>query len=167
MQRRQEEQERAKVKLAREKDEAERKELQKAEAASQNRQPQQQQMATSAVQQGSTAPTERQARPLDTPNNTHPSSDSIGAQSCIMSSMKDREAVHAKYLDLHKRLKQMRSHVLTEAKKIPGLKNQLGDWRRAIQKCCGQLTKDKMANRSSVSIHWALQISFRFSFAMH
>ena len=76
----------------------------------------------------------------------------------LVSSKQDREAVHRQYLDLHKRLKQMRVQVSEEVKKIPGLKNQLSDWRRAIQKCCGQLgkagTEDvKASNRRVVSRH--------------
>lgn len=59
----------------------------------------------------------------------------------LVSSSEEREALHNRYLDLHKRLKQMREQVSNEVKKVSGLKNQLSDWRRAIQKCVGQLGK--------------------------
>lgn len=63
----------------------------------------------------------------------------------LVSSMQEREAIHRQYLDLHKRLKQMREQVTEQAKQVPGLKNQLSDWRRAIKKCCGQLSKGDTA----------------------
>ena len=74
----------------------------------------------------------------------------------LVSSLGEREAVHNRYLDLHKRLKQMRAQVSEEVKKVNGLKNQLSDWRRAIHKCCGQLGKGtaddvKAGNRRAVS----------------
>ena len=74
----------------------------------------------------------------------------------LVSSPNEREAIHNKYLNLHKGLKQMRQHVLDEAKKVPGLKDQVSDWRRTIQKCCGQLGKGsseeiKATNRAAVS----------------
>ena len=74
----------------------------------------------------------------------------------LISSTNEREAVHQKYLNLHKGLKQMRHHVFDEAKKVPGLKDQVSDWRRTIQKCCGQLGKGsseeiKATNRAAVS----------------
>ena len=74
----------------------------------------------------------------------------------LVSTLEDRQSIHNRYLDLHKRLKQMRAHVLEECKKVPGLKNQVSEWRRAIQKCCGQLSKGtseeaKANNRRAVS----------------
>lgn len=74
----------------------------------------------------------------------------------LVSSAEEREAVHNRYLDLHKRLKQMRGEVSEEVKKVSGLKNQLSDWRRAIHKCIGQLGKGtaddvKAGNRRAVS----------------
>lgn len=62
------------------------------------------------------------------------------------------EHVHKQYLHMHKKLKEMREHVITESKKIPALKTKLGDWRREIVKCMGQLTADKTKNRKPVSI---------------
>jgi nucleoporin GLE1 len=74
----------------------------------------------------------------------------------LVSSPNERQTVHNKYLDLHKRLKPMRQHVIAEAKKVPGLKDQVSDWRRKIQKCCGQLGKGsgddiKATNKRAVS----------------
>ncbi|QIX02532.1 hypothetical protein AMS68_008049 [Peltaster fructicola] len=51
----------------------------------------------------------------------------------ISSSPEQREAEHNRYMQLHKRLKEMRKWVLEEAGK-QGLKNKLGDMRRVIQK---------------------------------
>ena len=75
-----------------------------------------------------------------------------------MSTAEERMAVHKQYLDLHKRLKQMREQVSQEVKKISGLKDQLSDWRRAIKKCVGQLMKGssdeiKRKNKRVVSAH--------------
>nr|POE47700.1 hypothetical protein CFP56_01031 [Quercus suber] len=71
----------------------------------------------------------------------------------IITTTEQREVVHKKYLDLHKRLKGMRDGVKKQCSQHPQLKNALGDWRRAIIKCVGQQNKvDKAANKSSVSI---------------
>ena len=87
---------------------------------------------------------------------SQPSSAPANIPPGLVSSPSERETVHNKYLDLHKRLKGMRQHVLAEAKKVPGLKDQVSDWRRKIQKCCGQLGKGsgadiKETNKRAVS----------------
>lgn len=74
----------------------------------------------------------------------------------LVSTMDEREHLHRRYLDLHKRLKTMRKQVLAQAQQIPGFKNKLSDWRRSIQKCCGQLSKAataeaKESNKRAVS----------------
>lgn len=58
----------------------------------------------------------------------------------LVSTAEEREQTHRQYMDLHRRLKIMRQQVLDEAKRL-GVKNQLSDSRRTIQKCCGQLSK--------------------------
>ena len=72
----------------------------------------------------------------------------------------EREQLHKRYLELHKSLKQMRTYVVAESKKIPELKSRIGDWRREITKCMGQLTTDKTKNRSPVSIPHPFYRSF-------
>ena len=84
------------------------------------------------------------------------SSAPAGIPSGVLSSPNERVAVHRKYLDLHKKLKTMRQDVLAKAKDIHGLKTQVSDWRREIQKCCGQLGKGgseeiKATNKQAVS----------------
>ncbi|KAI1920449.1 hypothetical protein LOZ58_002917 [Ophidiomyces ophidiicola] len=58
-------------------------------------------------------------------------------------------AEHRRYLELHKYLKEFRNRMLDETKRTPVLKQQMGDMRRTIKKCVGQLlTDDKVANRT-------------------
>ncbi|KAF2222982.1 GLE1-like protein-domain-containing protein [Elsinoe ampelina] len=74
------------------------------------------------------------------------------------------EEVHRRYVDIHKRLKEMRQYVIAESKKIPALKTKLGDWRREIVKCMGQLTADKTKNRKPMTqIQTTLQEAVKFN----
>lgn len=75
-----------------------------------------------------------------------------------------RERLHKRYLELHKSLKQMREYVVTESKKLPDLKSKIGDWRREITKCMGQLTTDKKQNGIPMKqIQKVLKESLRYS----
>ena len=56
-----------------------------------------------------------------------------------------------KYLEIHKRLKQLRAFVTEHAKQDPGLKKKMGEMRREIRKSVGQLTEGRGANRTPVS----------------
>jgi nucleoporin GLE1 len=56
-----------------------------------------------------------------------------------------------KYLEIHKRLKQIRAFVTAHAKQDPGLKKKMGEMRREIRKSVGQLTEGRGANRTPVS----------------
>ncbi|OAX83700.1 hypothetical protein ACJ72_01935 [Emergomyces africanus] len=61
-------------------------------------------------------------------------------------------AEHQRYLELHKYLKEFRRYMVAETKKNPVLKQHMGDMRRTIKKCVGQLvTDDKVANRTPTS----------------
>lgn len=61
-------------------------------------------------------------------------------------------AEHQRYLELHQHLKKFRRYMVAETKKNPILKQHMGDMRRTIKKCVGQLvTDDKAANRTPVS----------------
>lgn len=74
----------------------------------------------------------------------------------LVSSREQLESTHKSYLDLHKRLKELRKFVLTETNKpeilrkfgIP--KGQLSDWRRELRKKIGMMTQDKEKNRGPV-----------------
>jgi nucleoporin GLE1 len=59
---------------------------------------------------------------------------------------------HEQYLKLHKYLKELRKYVLAEGKKDQTLKDTIGDYRRAIIKCIGQLREGQgaVANRGQV-----------------
>lgn len=61
-------------------------------------------------------------------------------------------AEHQRYVELHQHLKKFRQYMVGETKKNPVLKQNMGDMRRTIKKCVGQLlTDDKVANRTPVS----------------
>ena len=140
-QKQQEEEERAR-KARQEKEEADRKARQDAEER------QRQQQAENGIQAAAQRPSAPGLVPNGTAASSGPVSVPLAAPTApsdfpqgLVSSTDEREAIHNRYLELHKRLKQMREHVSEETKKVPGLKNQLSDWRRAIHKCCGQLSK--------------------------
>ena len=58
------------------------------------------------------------------------------------------EAEHNRYLEIHTRLKDLRSYMLKTAQQHPQLKNTMGDMRRQLKKSVGQLTEGKGANRA-------------------
>ncbi|QKX55946.1 uncharacterized protein TRUGW13939_03045 [Talaromyces rugulosus] len=60
---------------------------------------------------------------------------------------------HEQYLELHKYLKELRKYVVAEGKKDQTLKNTIGDHRRAIIKCIGQLREGQgaIANKGQVN----------------
>ena len=62
----------------------------------------------------------------------------------------DREGEHQQYQAIHQRLKEMRHFMIAQGKLDPALKKRMGDMRREIKKCVGQLTEGKGANRGPV-----------------
>lgn len=52
---------------------------------------------------------------------------------------------HQRYLELHKYLKELRQFLTNEGKKYPDLKEAVGNHRRAIVKCVGQLREGQGA----------------------
>ncbi|MCJ1387110.1 hypothetical protein MMC17_010239 [Xylographa soralifera] len=58
-----------------------------------------------------------------------------------------RQAEHDRYLEIHKSLKEFRKFMADQGKRNPALKTQMGDMRRVIKKCVGQLTSGKESNR--------------------
>ncbi|MCJ1287857.1 hypothetical protein MMC26_007209 [Xylographa opegraphella] len=58
-----------------------------------------------------------------------------------------RQAEHDRYLHIHKSLKEFRKFMSDQGKQNPTLKTQMGDMRRIIKKCVGQLTSGKESNR--------------------
>ena len=61
-------------------------------------------------------------------------------------------AEHARYLEIHKQLKNLRKFMVDQAAQDATLKRRMGDGRRAIRKCVGQLTGDAEARKAPVSI---------------
>jgi len=62
----------------------------------------------------------------------------------------DREVEHQQYRAIHQRLKEMRRFMIAQGKLDPNLKKKMGDMRREIKKCVGQLTEGKGANKGPV-----------------
>lgn len=58
--------------------------------------------------------------------------------------------VHERYVELHKTLKEMREWLRGIAKANPQVKQAMGDMRRSIKKCVGQLRDGKGANKTQV-----------------
>lgn len=52
---------------------------------------------------------------------------------------------------IHQRLKELRRSMLEQAKQNPALKQRMGDMRREIRKCVGQLTSGSQANKGQVT----------------
>lgn len=61
------------------------------------------------------------------------------------------ESEHRGYLAVHRKLKEFRKYMLEQGKQNPVLKKQMGEMRRTIKKCVGQLTGGKLANQAPVS----------------
>ncbi|KAI7320840.1 hypothetical protein KC315_g9309 [Hortaea werneckii] len=145
-QKQREEQEKSERKAAQEKEEADRKAREEAAAKAKQQEAQQPKAPPQpAVQPAQSAPTQTQPSAGSSPPATQQSTSKEAAQG-LVSTNEQREAVHQKYLALHKHLKKVRAYVEDECKKR-GIKNQLSDMRREVNKIMGQINKhDKRAN---------------------
>lgn len=63
-----------------------------------------------------------------------------------------RIAEHQRYLEIHRKLKELRKGMLDQAKQNKALKDIMGDVRRGIRQSVGQLTTGKGVNKIPVSI---------------
>jgi isoleucyl-tRNA synthetase len=61
-----------------------------------------------------------------------------------------KDPLHPAFLEIHQRLKQLRKNVLDLTKQDRALKTVVGDTRREIRKCIGQLVTGKGANKIPV-----------------
>jgi nucleoporin GLE1 len=68
------------------------------------------------------------------------------------------------YLEIHNRLKKLRTFMADQAKQSPELKKRMGEMRREIRKSVGQLTEGKGANRQPVHIPRHTAICFLTNF---
>ncbi|KAI7628822.1 hypothetical protein KC343_g5589 [Hortaea werneckii] len=148
-QKQREEQEKTERKAAQEKEEADRKAREEAAAKAKQQEAQQAKApprpTVQPAQPAQSAPTQAQPPAGSSAPATQPSTSNEAAQGLI-STNEQREAVHQKYLALHKHLKKVRAYVEDECKKR-GIKNQLSDMRREVNKIMGQINKhDKRAN---------------------
>ncbi|RMZ04085.1 hypothetical protein D0860_06523 [Hortaea werneckii] len=145
-QKQREEQEKTERKAAQEKEEADRKAREEAAAKAKQQEAQQAKAPPQpTVQPAQSAPAQAQPPAGSSAPATQPSTSNEAAQG-LVSTNEQREAVHQKYLALHKHLKKVRAYVEDECKKR-GIKNQLSDMRREVNKIMGQINKhDKRAN---------------------
>lgn len=60
--------------------------------------------------------------------------------------------IQARYVELHQHLKKFRQYLKNEAKTNAIVKQNMGDMRRTIKKCVGQLREGKGANKTQVSV---------------
>ncbi|PNS19873.1 Tetratricopeptide repeat protein 1 [Sphaceloma murrayae] len=122
--------------------------------------------AREEAQKAATPPTAAAPAPqaVSQPSSTVPTAPPVAASQPVDALQQELEQVHARYIEMHKRLKEMRQHIIAESRKIPALKTKLGDWRREIVKCMGQLTADKTKNRKPMAtIQGVLQESLKFT----
>ncbi|RMY96128.1 hypothetical protein D0861_00261 [Hortaea werneckii] len=148
-QKQREEQEKTERKAAQEKEEADRKAREEAAAKAKQQEAQQSkpppQPAVQPTQPAQPAPSQINPSAGSSAPATQQATSKEAAQG-LVSTNEQREAVHQKYLALHKHLKKVRAHVEDECKKR-GIKNQLSDMRREVNKIMGQINKhDKRAN---------------------
>ena len=59
--------------------------------------------------------------------------------------------IQARYVELHQHLKKFRQYMKDESKTNPVVKQNMGDMRRSIKKCVGQLREGKGTNKGQVS----------------
>ncbi|KAI7338067.1 hypothetical protein KC315_g1961 [Hortaea werneckii] len=148
-QKQREEQEKTERKAAQEKEEADRKAREEAAAKAKQQEAQQSkpppQQAVQPAQPAQPAPSQINQSAGSSAPATQQITSKEAAQG-LVSTNEQREAVHQKYLALHKHLKKVRAYVEDECKKR-GIKNQLSDMRREVNKIMGQINKhDKRAN---------------------
>lgn len=62
----------------------------------------------------------------------------------------DEIKIHHRYVELHQHLKKFRLYLRNEGKTNPIIKQNMGDMRRSIKKCVGQLREGKGANKNQV-----------------
>lgn len=93
---------------------------------------------------------------LDTPSpSLAQNKSSVTATVSSKTQANDTPSPHAlpgaeKYLEIHKRLKQLRTFLTEHSKSDPQLKKKMGEMRRGIRKSVGQLTEGRGANRVQV-----------------
>ena len=75
-------------------------------------------------------------------------------------STREREEEHRRYIAIHRNLKELRKFLIAESSKFPQVKQHMGEMRRELKKCVGQLTEGKGANRGPVSRTRLLTSSF-------
>lgn len=118
-------------------EEQERKEHERLEAEKRQREAERQKAEQEAAQHAEQARAEKQKE--------------IGAKG-----QTEQEAkVHQRYLELHQHLKKFREYLRNEGKSNATLKQTMGDMRRTITKCVGQIREGREANRGQAcAILW-------------
>ncbi|KAF2461017.1 GLE1-like protein-domain-containing protein [Lineolata rhizophorae] len=88
------------------------------------------------------------AQPAPAPITSSPAAakPAAGAGPAQIANLDQRNALHKRYLELHKKLKDFRKFMLDLAKMDPAVKGRMGDMRREIKMRVGQLTTDNTKN---------------------
>ncbi|OJJ49757.1 hypothetical protein ASPZODRAFT_128280 [Penicilliopsis zonata CBS 506.65] len=119
-----------------EQEEKERKEREKAEQETQKRIAEQQKAEKEALQREAEASKKAQIEQQK----------KIGASNLSQ----EETRIHLRYVELHQHLKKFRKWLRDESKNNPVVKQNMGDLRRSIKKCVGQLREGKGANKGQL-----------------
>lgn len=143
---REEEARREAEKLAREKEER----LKKAEAEAKAKKAAEEEKARREKEEADEKERQRQAELQKAEEEAKKQQTLGGVRGVTQEEIKEQE----QYLELHKYLKELRKFVVAEGKKDPTLKTTIGDYRRAITKCIGQLREGQgtAANKGQVRL---------------
>ena len=102
-----------------------------------------------------TAEAESRAREADSAAQKKPAAPTTVEPATQLSSQASldpqRSAEHQRYVEIHRKLKDLRSGMMDQAKRNKALKDKMGDIRRTIKQSIGQLTAGKGVNKIPVS----------------
>ncbi|KAF2189612.1 hypothetical protein K469DRAFT_44087 [Zopfia rhizophila CBS 207.26] len=87
--------------------------------------------------------------PVSTP--TPAASTAVNQPTPAEASSPDREELHAKYLELHQRMKNFRKSFIAEAKQFPAIAKLPGEGRREMRLRLGQITADRAASKTTIA----------------
>ncbi|KAI1433364.1 GLE1-domain-containing protein [Xylaria sp. CBS 124048] len=73
-----------------------------------------------------------------------------------LSTLSTSRPTNDRYVVIHQNLKKLRAYLLEQAKSLPALKARMGDMRRELRKCLGQIVTEKGGNRKQIAMIQAL-----------
>ncbi|KAI2643139.1 GLE1-domain-containing protein [Xylaria nigripes] len=78
------------------------------------------------------------------------------SQQAALSVQSTPKAPDDRYLAIHQNLKKLRAYLAEQAKSIPPLKARMGDMRREVRKCLGQIVTEKGGNKKQIAMIQAI-----------